>query len=175
MAIMDIVLYPDDPLTLHAEPLDRIDSSTLDLAHDMLETMITYDGVGLAGPQVGLNKQIFVLCEPGERPMCFINPEILKREGSVDGEEGCLSLPEIYASIPRAEHVLVKAYSEEGKAFSLEAHDFLARIIQHEYDHLEGKIFPDRLDILSRESLMHDWQEKRQQLAEAVKQHRRNA
>ena len=166
MAILDIVLYPDDPLMKKAGPFDAITSEVADLAHDMIETMLTYEGVGLAGPQVGLSKRIFVLCEPDGEPMCLVNPEVAIIEGREEGEEGCLSLPQVYAMVPRATRIHVRAANEKGKLLDFEANDFLARIIQHENDHLEGIVFPDRLDVLSRESTLQEWQEIRKQLTE---------
>lgn len=170
MAIRDIVLYPDDPLTLKAEPFDTIGSEVAELARDMLETMITYEGVGLAGPQVGIVRHIFVFREPEGDPMCLVNPEVTVLEGREEGEEGCLSLPQVYAMVPRATRIRVRGYNERGKALDFEARDFLARIIQHEYDHLEGIVFPDRLDILSRESTLREWESMRRQLMEAAQQ-----
>ncbi|MBI2423115.1 MAG: peptide deformylase [Candidatus Hydrogenedentes bacterium] len=165
---MDVVLYPDDPLTQKAEPFDCVGPEAPQLAKNMIETMDAHDGVGLAGPQVGIAKRIFVLCEPDQEPMCFINPEILEMEGREEGEEGCLSMPGIYAkNVPRATRVRVKALDAEGQPFEMEAHGFLARIIQHEYDHLEGILFPDRLDIITRGIVLQDWTEVRQELLSA--------
>jgi peptide deformylase len=134
----------------------------------MIETMHAYEGVGLAGPQVGLSRRIFVLQEPEGKPMCFINPEILEREGSQDGEEGCLSLPHIYCSVPRATRIRVRALNEFGKPFELEARDFLARIIQHEYDHLDGVMILERVDVITRQEKIEEWDQIRRQLAAAA-------
>ena len=168
MAKLDIVLYPDDPLTRKATPFDRIDSSVADLGHDMLETMLTNDGVGLAGPQVGVDKRLFVLCEPEREPMIVVNPEVTQLEGRVNGDEGCLSLPEVYATVPRAGRVRVRGSDEAGRKLDFEAEGFLARIFQHENDHLDGIVFPDRLDILSREDTLAAWYEARRNLMEAA-------
>lgn len=168
MAKLDIVLYPDEPLTQKATPYDRIDSEVADLANDMLETMLEYDGVGLAGPQVGVDKRIFVLCEPESEPMVFVNPEVTLIEGRLEGEEGCLSLPHIFATVPRAGRIRVRASDQAGKKLDFEPEGFLARIIQHEYDHLDGIVFPDRLDILSREDTLAAWEEMRRNLMDAA-------
>jgi len=168
MAVMDLVLYPDSPLTQKAAPFESIGPGIRQLYEDMVETMHAYAGVGLAGPQVGLSKRIFVVCEPEGEPMCLINPEIVELEGCEEGEEGCLSMPQVFALVPRATRVRVRAYNEFGRPFELEAHDFLARIIQHEYDHLEGILFTDRLDILTREAKLQEWHATRRQLAEAA-------
>jgi len=165
---MNILVYPDAPLTEVALPIVKFGPELKKLAEDMLETMDAGNGVGLAGPQVGLRQQIFVLCEPDGEPMCLINPEIVEMDGKAYGEEGCLSLPELYAPVPRATRIRVRAQDVEGNPLDFEAHDFLARIIQHEYDHLQGKLFPDRLDAMTRESLFDEWAEIRPRiLAEA--------
>ncbi len=168
MAILDIVYYPDAPLTSKAEPFSEVElgNDLYALATNMVETMFTHDGVGLAGPQVGLSKRIFVLCEPDADPMCFINPEISELEGREEGEEGCLSMPKIYAMVPRATKLRIKALNESGESVDMVAENFLARIIQHEYDHLNGVMFPDRLDIITREHLLREWLEMREQLHE---------
>jgi len=168
MALRDIVLYPDKPLCVKCTPFDRIDGEVADLAHDMIETMIAFDGVGLAGPQVGVEKRIFVLCEPEGEPKCLVNPEITLMEGSAEGEEGCLSLPQVYALVPRAVHIHVRAANEYGKILEFDAENFLARIIQHENDHLDGLVFPDRLDILSREDVLRQWEEIRRLMTAEV-------
>jgi peptide deformylase len=170
MAVMDITLYPDEPLLRKAEPFDQIGPEVAVLARDMLDTMETYEGVGLAGPQVGISKRIFVLCVPDGAPMCLVNPEILERDGSEEAEEGCLSLPHVYASVPRATAIRVRGFDEHGAPLDFEAHDFLARVIQHENDHLDGIVFPDRLDILSREATLRTWQDVRQGMAEIMQQ-----
>lgn len=168
MAELDVVLFPDEPLTRKAEPIEEFGEALVKLAEDMVDTMHAHEGVGLAGPQVGLSRRIFVLCEPDGEPMCFVNPEILEMEGRQEGEEGCLSMPGVYASnVPRATLVRVKAQNEYGEPFELEARDFLARIIQHENDHLDGVMFPDRLDIISRDTILQDWAEVRQELTAA--------
>lgn len=172
MAVMKVVLYPDDPLTRKAEPFAQIGPEVVQLAEDMIETMHAYDGVGLAGPQVGLAKRIFVFQEPDGEARCLVNPEIVNAEGREEGEEGCLSMPRVYSDrIPRATYVEVKGFDETGAPVHLEAHDFLARIIQHEYDHLDGILFPQRLDILSREAVLQEWQTVRAEMfSEAAQQ-----
>ncbi len=169
MAIREIVFYPDDPLTRKATPYDRIGPKVAELARDMIETMFAYDGVGLAGPQVGVSKRILVLCEPDGEPRCLVNPEIIEMEGSAVSEEGCLSLPQLYANVPRATRIRVRALNEKGESLDFEARDFLARIIQHEYDHLEGLVFPDRLDVMTREAILHEWKALRKQLTATAK------
>lgn len=169
MAVLNVVLYPDDPLTRKSTPIETFGPELLGLASDMLETMHAYDGVGLAGPQIGLAKRIFVYQEPGGEPGCLINPEFVAMEGREEGEEGCLSLPRVYSSrVPRATYVQVRGFDETGSPIQFEARDFLARILQHEYDHLEGILFPDRLDILSREAVLQEWQAVREEIRAGV-------
>ena len=158
MSVLNVVLYPDDPLTRKAEPFAEIGPEVARLAVDMLETMQAHDGVGLAGPQVGLAKRIFVMRPPEGEAKCLVNPEIVTMEGCVEGEEGCLSMPRVFSDcVPRASFIEVKALDETGTPVHFEARDFEARIIQHEYDHLDGILFPDRLDIISREALLQEW------------------
>ena len=168
MAVLDIVLYPDDPLTKKAAPVIEFGPELAKLAEDLYETMAAYEGVGLAGPQVGVSQRIFVVREPEGEAMCLINPELVDLEGSELGEEGCLSIPRVFAMVPRSTRMDVRARDVHGSALNFEACDFLARIIQHEYDHLEGTLFPDRLDILTREVKLREWSEVREQLTAAL-------
>ena len=164
MAVRDIVFYPDDPLTKVAEPYTDFGSAAQKLAKDMFETMHANEGVGLAAPQIGLAQRVFVLSEPEGPAIAFFNPEILESDGREMGEEGCLSLPEVYTEVPRATQIKVKYFDADGNEQEIEAKDFLARIIQHEYDHLNGVIFLDRADILTRQSKLGEWEEVRQRL-----------
>ena len=167
MAVLHIVYFPDAPLTTRAEPVERFDEDFVRLASNMLETMQAYEGVGLAGPQVGESKRIFVLQEPEGDEMCLVNPEIVESEGSEEGEEGCLSMPTIYAMVARATRIRVRARDAGGNPLDFEATGFVARIIQHECDHLEGIMFPERLDIISRQTIYEEWAEARETLLKA--------
>ena len=159
MALLKVVLYPDDPLTQVSDPYDSVGPALVRLADDMLETMQVHEGVGLAAPQVGIARRMFVMQEPEKEPRCLINPEILFSEGHVLGEEGCLSLPALYYDgVPRAEVIRVRALDLAGELTEFEARDFEARIIQHELDHLDGIVFLDRLDVLTRQSLLTEWE-----------------
>ena len=164
MSVLNIVYYPDDPLTQVAAPVDRVGASIQRLAADMFETMYASEGVGLAGPQVGVAKRIFVLHEPDGEKMCLINPEVTVLEGTEEGQEGCLSLPEIYVQVPRATSIHVSALNEEGERIEFDAHNFLARIIQHELDHLNGTVILDRVDILTRHAKLAEWEDIRGRL-----------
>jgi len=161
MSVLNMVLYPDDPLTQKAEPFDVFGPELVQLKEDMLETMHAYEGVGLAGPQIGISKRIFVMQEPEQEGLCLVNPEIVTSEGEQIGEEGCLSIPEIYSDVVRAERLIVRAFNEHGQAMNIEAEGYAARIILHEYDHLEGIVFLDRLDILTRQAKLAEWNEVR--------------
>lgn len=165
MAVLKVVLFPDDPLTQKAEPVAVFGPEIVQLAEDMIDTMHAYEGVGLAGPQVGLSRRIFVFQEPEGEPRCLVNPEIVAVDGREEGEEGCLSMPRVFSDrIPRATFVEVRGFDETGARVHFEARDFAARIIQHEYDHLEGVLFPERLDIISRAAVLQEWQSVRAEL-----------
>lgn len=170
MSVLNVVLYPDDPLTIVAGPIDKVGPKIQQLAEDMFETMYSYEGLGLAGPQVGVSKRIFVLHEPDGAKMCLINPEISELEGQEEGQEGCLSLPEIYVQVPRATSLRVRALDETGAPVEFEATGFLARIIQHEFDHLNGTIMLDRVDVLTRHAKLQEWEDVRERvLADGVR------
>lgn len=166
MAVRGIVLYPGKPLMQKAEPVKKVGSQISELAVEMFEAMDKYDGVGLAAPQVGLSRRIVVLRNPEtEQTVCLVNPEISDCEGEEYGEEGCLSLPHIFAMVPRYAKIRVRAMNEHGKQLEFEATGMFARIIQHETDHLDGLVFLDRVDVLTREAKLREWNEIRSELA----------
>lgn len=164
MAVLDVVYFPDPPLTDKAAAVTDFDKKLDELVRNMLETMHAYQGVGLAAPQIGLSKRLFVLQEPEGPEMCLINPEIVEMDGREEGEEGCLSMPGIYAMVPRATRIVVRAQDVRGEPFDVEATDFLARIIQHEHDHLDGILFPERLDLITRQMALEEWARAREEL-----------
>ncbi len=164
MAVKRILYYPEEPLTVKAKPVEGFGPKLERLVSDLFETMYEHEGVGLAAPQIGVSKRVFVLREPEGEPTCFINPEILEQEGREEGEEGCLSMPRVYAIVPRATRLKVRAQDAAGESFELETVDFLARIIQHEIDHLDGMLFPERLDLITRQEKLEEWAEIREQL-----------
>lgn len=130
-----------------AQPIDNVTDEIKALAEEMLETMIEANGVGLAAPQIGKSIRMFVIIADDDVRRVFINPQIISTSSElVDYEEGCLSIPEVYESIKRPAKVTIQALNEKGKPFTLEADGFLARIIQHENDHLDGTVFIDRGD-----------------------------
>ena len=153
MARLQILEYPDPRLRTRAEPVKVFDEALAKFAADMLETMYAAPGVGLAATQVDFHKRLIVMdvSENKQAPMVFCNPEILTAEGTGVTEEGCLSVPGIFADVERANRITVEAQDAEGKSFSLEADGLLAVCIQHEMDHLAGKLFVDYLSPLKRE------------------------
>jgi peptide deformylase len=155
MARLPILEYPDPRLRIRAEPVTKFDTELKTLVADMFETMYAAPGIGLAATQVDVHKRILV-CDIGvesKQPLCLINPEILRAEGKTNAEEGCLSVPEFYDFIDRAAAIRVRAFDPDGKAFELDTEGMLAVCIQHEMDHLEGKLFVDYLSELKRERL----------------------
>ena len=146
MAIRNIRKEGDEILKKKSREVEVIDDKVKELIEDMVETMHKYDGVGLAAPQVGILKRIFVIdVFDGEGLRVFINPEILETSGSVKDQEGCLSVPEVQGLVERPEYVKVKAINEKGEEFVLEAHGLLARAVCHENDHLDGVLFIDKV------------------------------
>ncbi|HSC14771.1 MAG TPA: peptide deformylase [Gammaproteobacteria bacterium] len=155
MARLPILEYPDPRLRIRAEPVTKFDIELKTLVADMFETMYSAPGIGLAATQVDVHKRILV-CDVGvesKQPLCLINPEIVRAEGKTNAEEGCLSVPEFYDFIDRAAVIRVRAQDPDGKSFELDAEGMLAVCIQHEIDHLEGKLFVDYLSELKRERL----------------------
>ena len=155
MARLPILEYPDPRLRTKAAPVDACDAGIRTLVADLLETMYGAPGIGLAATQVDVHKRVLVvdISEERNEPVCLINPEIVEQEGSTTYEEGCLSVPGFYDNVERAERIKVKALNPEGATFELEAEGLLAICIQHEIDHLDGKLFVDYLSQLKRERL----------------------
>lgn len=157
MASIELVLHPHPILRHRSKPIARVDKELKDIAHEMLRLMYALRGVGLAANQVALPVRMFV-CNPTGVPeegpeMVFINPVITKQKGIQDAEEGCLSLPGVNAAVKRSKSLWINAYDLSGKEIDMEVSGFLARIIQHETDHLDGVLFVDRLTSESAKSL----------------------
>lgn len=144
MALRNIRKFGDDVLRKRCREVEGIDDRLLTLIEDMKETMYDAEGVGLAAPQVGILKRLFVI-DIGEGPLVFINPEIVETSGSQIDEEGCLSLPGETEEVMRPNYVRARALNEKGEEFEIEAEELLARAILHEYDHLNGTLFIDRV------------------------------
>jgi len=153
MAILTILEFPDDRLRKKAVPVPMVDESIKRLVDDMFETMYAAPGVGLAATQVNVQKRIVVIdvSEEKNTPVCLINPEIVEKNGSEEMDEGCLSVPGIFEKVTRAEAVKIRALDRNGESFELEADGLLAVCIQHEIDHLDGKLFVDYLSPLKRQ------------------------
>ncbi len=152
MAILEILEFPDPRLRTRAQPVAAVDDSIRRLIADMLETMYAAPGIGLAASQVNVHRRLLVIdmSEEQNQPLALINPEITAREGDEETEEGCLSVPGIFDKVRRAERITVRALDRNGFAFEMQADGMLAVCIQHEIDHLEGKLFVDYLSELKR-------------------------
>lgn len=155
MAVLEVLTFPDERLRTVAEPVAEVNDEIRTLVSDMFETMKDEKGIGLAATQVNVHKRVVVMdvSEDQNEPRVFINPEITRKDGTTVSEEGCLSVPNNYAKIDRAEHITVKAINEKGEAFELEAEGLLAICIQHELDHLQGKLFVDYLSGMKRDRI----------------------
>ena len=153
MAILDILVYPDPRLRTIAQPVKAVDDRIRTLIKDMIETMHDAQGIGLAATQVNVHEQVIVMQIPEdqEEPRVLINPTIIERDGETIHDEGCLSVPEYYAPVKRAESIKITALDSQGEIYELEADDLLAICIQHEMDHLHGKVFVDYLSRLKQD------------------------
>jgi peptide deformylase len=155
MAILNILRYPDARLHKLAAPVTVFDDALKRLVADMTDTMYAAPGIGLAATQVDVHKRVIVVdvSERHDSLVVLVNPEIVESSGESDIEEGCLSVPGIYELVARAERVKVRAYDQNGKAFTLEAQGLLAVCIQHEMDHLQGKVFVEHLSQLKQQRI----------------------
>ena len=155
MALLNILHFPDDRLRTKAKPVTQVTAKHRTLISNMLETMYDAPGIGLAATQVNFHERILVIdiSEEKNEPIVLINPEILEKEGDQEFDEGCLSVPGIYETLHRAEKVRIKALDQQGESFEMEAHGLLAICIQHEMDHLEGKLFVDYLSQLKKQRI----------------------
>lgn len=170
MAKLNILEFPDPRLRRVAQPVDVVTDRERKLAADMLETMYSARGIGLAATQVneGVRLLVLDLSETRDQPRVFINPEIISRTGSQTCEEGCLSVPGIYAEVKRAEEIRVRALGLDGEPFEQDADGLLAVCIQHEIDHLDGKVFVDYLSPLKRRMVDKKLKKQRQREPDAV-------
>ncbi len=177
MAILDILKFPDPRLRNSAKPVTEVDESVRKLAQDMLETMYDAPGIGLAATQVGVARQVIVIdiSEDRDDPLVLINPEILEAEGEEEMEEGCLSVPGFYDTVKRAERVKLKAMNLEGEEFTRDLDGLLAVCVQHEIDHLHGKLFVDYLSRLKRERIRKKLEKEARTRASAEKKQARKA
>ena len=172
MARLPILEYPDPRLRIRAEPVTEVGAEIRRLVDDLLETMYAAPGIGLAATQVDVHKRVLVIdiSEKRNEPYCLINPEIIGSEGRASNEEGCLSVPEYYEPVERAARVRVRALDRNGDSVEIEAEGLLAVCIQHEMDHLDGKLFVDYLSELKRSRIRRKLvkKSKRAQTGDAV-------
>jgi len=155
MTVLHVLHYPDERLRTVAKPVVTVNAEIQQLVTDMLDTMYDENGIGLAATQVDIHQRVVVIdiSEDRNEPMVFINPEIVARSGETSYEEGCLSVPQNYAKVERAAEVTVKALDKNGHGFEINADGLLAICLQHELDHLEGKLFIDYLSPLKRDRI----------------------
>jgi len=158
---MQIITLGNEILRQKADEIKQIDEQTENLSKQMLEIIVRDKGVGLAGPQIGIMKRIFVVHVKGDIERVFINPSILETSHETcKFEEGCLSVPGIYADVVRSESIKIQAWNEKGRPFTLETSGLLARVILHEYDHLDGILFLDRLTENKKKMLVAKYEKK---------------
>ena len=155
MALLEILHFPDPRLRKKAIPVDEVNDQVRQTVKDMFETMYNAPGIGLAATQVNIQQQIIVIdvSEDKSAPLCLINPKIIAKEGEEEMQEGCLSVPGIFDNVQRAENITVKALNQQGEEFTLETDGLLAVCVQHEIDHLEGKLFVDYLSPLKMQRI----------------------
>ncbi len=155
MSILTVLEFPDKRLRTQAKQVTVFDQTIKTLIDDMLETMYESQGIGLAATQVNIHQRVIVIDISDEKdaPLCLINPEIIEETGIEESKEGCLSVPGFFEKVTRAEHIKIKAVDKEGATFELEADELLSVCIQHEIDHLDGKLFVDYLSPLKRQRI----------------------
>lgn len=168
MTRLTILEYPDPRLRTVAQPVQAVDDEIRRLIDDMFETMYASRGIGLAATQVNVHRRVLVadVSEDHSRPYAFVNPEVIARDSIATAQEGCLSVPGIYEDVERAQRIRVRALGRDGKPFELEAEGLLAVCIQHEIDHLDGKLFVDYLSELKRQRIRKKLEKDRKLRAE---------
>ena len=173
MSNLNILEFPDPRLTTVASDVEIFDESLKKLVQDMIETMYSAHGIGLAATQVNVHKRLLVLdvSENQDQPRVYINPQILTSEGEQDHEEGCLSVPGIYASVKRAENITIRAKDTDGKTFEEQAEGLHAVCIQHEMDHLIGRLFVDYLSPLKRNMVRKKLEKQRKVASKEAEEH----
>ncbi|MGH7655036.1 MAG: peptide deformylase [Gemmatimonadaceae bacterium] len=160
MSILPIRVLGDPVLREDTRPVETFTPELQRLIDDMFETMHAAKGVGLAAPQVGRLERLTVIDVRGA-PYVLVNPEIVEREGTIKWEEGCLSIPDLYGDVNRAARVVVEALDRDGKPFTVEGTELLGVCLQHEIDHLHGKLFIDHLSLLKRKKLLAEWEDEK--------------
>lgn len=155
MATLDILYFPDPRLRNKAKPVKEVDAGVRKLIDDMFETMYGAPGIGLAAIQVNVPQRVITIdiSEEHDQPLALVNPEILEKDGIEEMSEGCLSVPGVFENVKRADHIRFRALDRDGNAFEMEAEGLLAVCVQHEIDHLDGKLFVDYLSSLKRQRI----------------------
>ena len=162
MSLLDVRVLGDPVLRQVTTPVGAVTDAIRRLVDDMFETMYAAKGIGLAAPQVGRLERVAVIDVGDDRPFAIVNPEIILAEGAAKGEEGCLSIPEVYGDVERAARVVVRALDRDGTPFEVEGTELLARCLQHEIDHLHGKLFIDYLGVFKRRTALAKWAKERE-------------
>ena len=164
--ILDILKYPNKKLRTVAKEVEAVNGDIKQLVKDMFETMYAAPGIGLAATQVNFHQRIIVIdiSDDSDQPLCLINPEIIEKSGEIEYEEGCLSVPNYYENVKRANEIKVRALNEKGVSFEIEANEMLAVCIQHEMDHLMGILFVDHLSKLKQKRLKKKAEKQSQKL-----------
>jgi peptide deformylase len=178
MAIRTILEFPDPRLRTRAQPVARFDADLHRIVDDLLETMYAAPGIGLAATQVDVHQRLIVIDISADRndPLILINPEILTREGEIATEEGCLSVPGYFDEVKRAAKIRVRAHDRDGNVFERDYDDMLAVCVQHEMDHIDGKLFVDYLSSLKRERVRKKLEkERKERVASSAPERRRRA
>jgi peptide deformylase len=168
MSLLDIHVLGSPILRQETERVTQFTPELRRLVDDMFDTMHAANGIGLAAPQVGRRERLFV-AEVDDMPLVVFNPEIILREGLQKGEEGCLSIPEVFADVDRANRVIMRAQDIDGKLYEVDATELMSRCLQHELDHLQGKLFIDRLSILKKRRAMRDWDDEKDQYPRLIR------
>ncbi len=155
MPILDILHFPDPRLRRKAQPVEQVDDQVRQTVDDMFQTMYDAPGIGLAANQVNIRKRIIVIdiSKDKDQPLCLINPQLIEKKGEEEMEEGCLSVPGFYELVRRAAEITIKALDREGVQFEMSADGLLSVCLQHEIDHLDGKLFVDYLSPLKRQRI----------------------
>lgn len=157
MSLLDIVVLGAPILRAETVPVAKVTDDLRRLMDDMFETMYAAKGIGLAAPQVGRTERLAVI-DVDDAPFAIVNPEFVLREGRISGEEGCLSIPDVYGDVERFGRVIVRGLDRDGKEIEVEGSDLLGRCLQHEIDHLHGRLFLDHLSYLKRKGAMKTWE-----------------
>ena len=167
MVLLDILEFPDPRLRNKAKPVENVDGKLAKLSDQMLETMYQAPGIGLAATQINVSKRLLVLdiSENKNSPLILINPSITEEDGEIESNEGCLSVPGFYEPVIRSSKILLEAINRDGEPFTMEAEDLLAVCIQHEMDHLDGKLFVDYLSATKRQMIRKKLQKLQKQRA----------